>query len=412
MFRFLIIALLLLSSSSAHGMLAGGRLNAFSEGQNAFAGTINPANTVWIQDRFDLGVFWVHQRSSITNKDNRPTFPPGKVDFTYRSKNIMTGDAAILKHFDLKLGTSCFDSSISIAAYTTPSVVKLQTKMAIPSFGTTPVVIRNKTEVFSTAFSMKVHENHSLGFSVELYRFCHRRDGFQNSDNPLRSVSPGNVTNRGNDHSNGVGLSVGWRWQITKKLSFGAAWTKKSYCGRYWKYRGYQAHHGKNYIPQLAGAGFSYRFTSRIAGRLEVLWTNLGDLPNANNAVLSNGQLNRNKRGSNNSPGPGLQDATYINMGLGYKINEIASVGAGYSHRIKLRRKGSNFLSHTYILQTIYDLATLGANFNFGRHNLFLGLTYGFKNSQSGIMPAVAGGGRFSGEKQNNSLSFSWGYMY
>lgn len=398
--------------ASAYGTLAGGRPNAFSEGQNAFAGVINPANAVWIEDRFDIGGFWLHQKSSLINYDNNRAFRPGKTDLTYRTKNLFTVDFAIHKQFKAKLCSKVFDSSFSLAAYTTPSFIKLRTKEPIPSAGTTPVFLLNRTDVISAVFSFKLGSSHSIGVAIDYFLFSHRRDGFQNSDNPRRSVSPGNVTNRGKDRSSGFGFTIGWRWKITDRLDFGTAWARKSYCGQFRKYRGYEPHHAENYTPQLFGAGFRYLFSNRLAGRLEVLWSNLGNLPGANNNVLPDGSLNLHKRGSDKSPGPGLQDSTFINVGIGYKVNEMLSVGAGFSHRIKLR-KSSNFISHTYTLQTIYEALSLGANFNYKKHDVFLSATYGFKNRVTGVLPIeVAGGGRMAGERQIFSLSMSWGYKY
>lgn len=410
--KYFLILLLFGFSDTSFAVLAGGRPNAFSEGNNAFAGVVNPANAVWIADRFDLGIFGVHQKSSLNNRDNNPSFPPGKTDFTYKSRNLFTVDFAIHKQVKLMLGSKIIESSFSLAAYTMPNNVKLRTKIPLPLSGTTPLLVHKKTDVISAVFSFRVNTCHSLGFTIDYLYFSHRRNGFQNSDNPLRSVSPGHVTNNGNDHSSGIGCSIGWRWNISDKLCFGTAWTKKSFCGKFRKYRGFEPHHAKNYIPQSLGGGFSYKFTSRLAGRLEVLWSNLGNLPGANNSIIPDGSLNLNKRGSNKSPGPGLQDATFINLGMGYKINSMISLGSGFSHRINLTRKNSNILSHSYKLQTIYELLSLGANFNFDKHNLFLVYSYGFRNKVSGYMPAVVGGGKFVGEKQNMSLSLSWGYMY
>lgn len=411
MIKWLLLLNMMLISNT-YGTLAGGRLNAFSEGQNAFAGVINPANAVWVPDRVDVGVYWVHQKSTINNKDNRPAFLPGKTDLTYHAKNILTGDIAGHKHVPLCFGSGEHDCSFSLAYYSTPTVVQLKTKEPIPALGTTPFKVNNKTDVISAVFSCKLCEAHSLGISIDYLMFSHQRGGFQNSDNPLRSVSPGHVTNKGYDHSGGFGGSIGWRWNITNRLKFGTAWTRKSFCGRYRKYRGYEPHHAKNYNAQIVGGGFSYFFTNRIAGRLEMIWTNLGNLPNANSNVLPNGQLNRHKRGSKKSPGPGLQDATFINLGLGYKWNDMFSTGAGFSHRIKLHQKKSNILSHTYTMQTIYNTLSLGATCNYEKHNLFLGFTYGFKNRVSGYRPPEAGGGKFIAERQTASLSFSWGYLY
>lgn len=400
--------LLNLMSHSVYGTLAGGRPNTISGGHNAFAGVVNPANAVWIEDRFDVGAFLVHQKSSLNNLDNNPRFLPGKTNLTYKTQHLSTADIAVHKRFKVKE----HECSISVAAYTTPTYVKLRTKKPIPLIGTTPLWIEDKTQAISSIFSLELNKDHSIGCSLDYFYLSHKRNGFQNSDNPLRSVSPGHVTNNGMDHSTGFGLSLGWRWNISKTLTFGFAFVKKSYVGQYRKYRGYEPHHAKNYIPETIGAGFTYLFSKKLAGRLEVLWTDFGNLPNANNTFLPNGKLNTNKRGSNKSPGSGLQDATFINLGLGYKVNTMLSLGLGLSHRIKLARKSRYIISHNYMRQTIYDLVTFGANFNYHHHDFFLTLSHGFENRESGYMPKEIGGGKFRSKKCYDSLSIAWGYLY
>lgn len=405
-FKFIFAFLLL--QVSAYGVLAGGRPNAISGGTNAFAGVVNPANAVWIEDRFDVGFFLVHQKSTLDNRNNNPFFLPGKLNLTHKAEFLFTPDAAIHKRIKIK----GYDCSFSFAAYTTPGYLKLRTKEPIPIVGTTPILIEDKTQVYSGIFSFKLNENHSFGFSLDYFYLSHKRNGFQRSDNALRSVSPGHVTNNGMDHSGGFGFSLGWRWNISKSLAFGLAFVKKSYVGQYRKYRGYEPHHAKNYIPETIGGGFTYRFNECLAGRLEVLWTHLGNLPNSNNTILPNGRLNLNKRGSNKSPGPGLQDATFINMGIGYKVNSMLSIGAGYSHRIKLDRDSPYIISRNYVRQTIYNLVSLGADFKYHRHEFFISFSHGFENRQSGYMPLVIGGGKFISRKNYDAVSLAWGYLY
>ncbi|PJD93705.1 MAG: hypothetical protein CK425_12510 [Parachlamydia sp.] len=403
-----LIFVLNLLNSTAYGMVAGGRPNAVSGGHNAFAGVVNPANAVWIKDRFDVGFFLVHQKSSLNNQNNNPLFNPGKINLTYKTESLSTWDGAVHKGGKVN-GYEC---SISLAAYTTPSYIKARTKKPIPLIGNTPVFLEDKTQVISSIFSLKLNENHSIGFSLDYFYLSHLRKGFQHADNSRRSVSPGHVTNNGMDHSHGLGLALGWRWNINKSLTFGLAYIKKSYVGQYRKYRGYEPHHAKNYIPETIGGGFTYLFTQRIAGRLEVLWTHFGNLPNSNNTISSNGKLNTHKRGSNKSPGTGLQDATLINLGLGYKVNTMLSIGAGFSHRIRLSRKSPYIISHGYMRQITYNLATFGVNYNYHPHDFFLTLSHGFKNHQTGYMPEQLGGGKFSSMKRYNSLSIAWGYLY
>jgi hypothetical protein len=88
------------------------------------------------------------------------------------------------------------------------------------------------------------------------------------------------------------------------------------------------------------------------------------------------------------------------------------SLGAGLSHRIKLKRKSPYFISRSYTRQIIYDLVTLGANFNYHHHDFFLTLSHGFENRQSGYLPDVLGGGKFESSKRYNALSLAWGYLY
>lgn len=410
--KYALILSFLIFSQAGHATLAGGRPNAFSEAQNAFGGVVNPANAVWLANRVDVGVFWVHQKSQLDNCDDNPLFPRGKTSLTYRTQDLFTSDIAFHKHVKLQSKTKEWDTSLTLAVYTLPAYTKLRTKVPFRASGTTPIKVSYKTNVVSGVISLKLSPQHSIGISIDYLSLWHRRNGYQNSDNPLRSVSPGNVTNRGLDHSSGFGLSLGWRWKISKRLDFGAAWSKRSYCGQFRRYRGFEPHHARNYTPHIVGAGFSFRFTKKIAGRLEVLWQNLSGLPGANNNVLPDGSLNLNKRGSHKSPGPGLNDATFINMGMGYQLNSLLSIGAGFSHRIRLRRRSPLIISHSYMIQTIYNTLTLGANLNYQKHNVFVGFSYGFRNRVSGLMPRESRGGKFVGEKQNTSLSMSWGYLY
>lgn len=407
--HFLLISALFIETM-AYGVLAGGRPNTYSGGNNAFAGVVNPANAVWIADRFDIGAFWVHQKSNITNH-GAPSFPPGKTDFTYRATNLWTGDIAIHKHFNLPICSENYDCSISLAAYTLPGYAKARTKYAIPSRGTTPVQVINKTDALSAIFSIKLNSSQSIGMTIDYLYFSHKRNGFQNSDNPLRSVSPGNVTNRGLDHSSGVSINIGWRWNITEKLHFGTAWTRKGHCGQYRRYRGFEPHHAKNFNPQTVGAGFTYIFTKQLAGRIEVLWSNYGNLPGSNNSILPNGAINTNKRGSRKSPGPGLQDATFINMGLGYIINPNISLGTGYSYRFKIGNSPT-IISHSYRLQTIYQNFVLGSHLKFGKQEMFIVFSHGLRNKVSGKIPEQLGGGRLTSVKHQMSLSVSWGRTF
>lgn len=405
--KFFLLACFLALHATIYGVLVGGRPNAISQGNNAFAGVINPANAVWIDDRIDIGAFWFYQRLKINNRDNNPIFPKGETDLTYKVRNLFTSDIAIHK----KTKRHPFERSFSLATYTTPTYGKNRTKIPIPLAGTTPVKIDNKIQAISAIFSFKVHPNHSLGVSIDYFLFTYRRNGFQRSNNPLRSVSPGHVTNNGFDHSSGIGLSFGWHWNMTKKLQFGAAYAKRSCCGQYRKYRGYEPHHARNYIPQTFGAGFKYKFNTKLAAHLEVLWSNLSGLPQANNNVLGNGKLNLHKRGSDKSPGPGFQDVTIFNIAIGYKVNSILALGASLSHRIRLK-KGPIFISHSYVLQATYDILSFGANMRCKKHDIFLSVSYGFPNKVSGDMPNEIGGGRFNSRKDIAAASISWGYLY
>lgn len=392
--------------------LAGGRPNAISGGQNAFAGVVNPANALWVPDRFDVGAYWLHQKSHLNNQDNNPLFIPGKANFTYKTSNLYTFDAAIKKKFELKLGLYDWEGSVSLAFYTAPSLLKLRTKVPMPIAGTSPLRVLGRTDVISTIFALKCSSDQSVGISFDYFYLSHYRYGFQHTDNPVRSVSPGHVTNNGTDHSSGLGVSIGWRWNITPRLEFGAAWSNKCYCGQFRRYRGFEPFHAQNFNAQTFGAGIGYRFTEKLAGRIEALWINLGNTPQANDTVLSNGTLNPHKRGSNQSPSVGLRDATFLSAGMGYLFHPDFSMGVGFGYRIRAPRHSSNILVHTYMFQTVYNVLSVGANYKFNQHEFYMGYSYAFKNKVSGKMPTLLGGGRFTADKYNTLLSISYGYRY
>lgn len=398
----------LLFSPKLEGFLAGGRPNSFSGGTNAFAGIANPANAVWIPDRYDVGAYWVNQKSDLNNLDNNPLFPPGKTNTSYRANNLYSFDAAITKQIKI----TEWEGSFGIAFYFAPNRLATGTKEPIAITGTTPQAVRDTTKVLSAIFSLKLNTSHSVGFSLDYFYLSHLRNGYQNADNPERSVSPGHVTNNGTDHSGGLGLTLGWRWKITPSLDFGIAWIKKSYVGQFRKYRGFEPDHAKNFIPQTIGGGFGYRPLPKLAGRAEMLWVNSSHLPGSDLSVLPNGEFNTHKRGSKKSPGPGLQDAILLNLGLGYQFTTQLALGMGFSHRFKNSGKNRYILSHSYRSQVIYDLITLGANFKYKKHDFYLTLTHGFNNRVEGLMPTAIGGGRFTTDKSNNTAFFSWGYLY
>lgn len=406
-----LVAVLCLLSIEGYCTLAGGRPNTFSGGINAFAGVVNPANAVFVPDRVDVGAYLVHQNSTLNNKDNNPRLPPGKTDLTYKCKDLFTFDAAVNKHLPKSLFKGESDATLSLASYTLPTNTKIKTKVPFPSAGTTPIKVKNKIEALSVVFSYKINNSHAIGCSLDYFLFSHLRNGYQNSDNALRSVSPGNVTNNGMSHASGLGLALGWRWNITNRIAFGIAWTKKTYAGQYKKYRGYEPRFAENFTPETVGAGFGFKLTEKIAGRIEMLWTDYGNLPGKNNNILKNGLPNISRKGSKHSPGPGLQDATLINLGMGYKVNEALSFGAGYSHRLK-GSKSKNMLSHSYRFQTIYDIVTFGIDYKLEKHEVLLVLSKGLENKVSGHLPAFAGGGKLVTSRETASLSLSYGYQY
>src|SRR6185312_15062137 len=113
-----------------------------------------------------------------------------KLDLTHGTRNLFTADAAIHKQFKLKIGEKDVDSSFSLAAYSLPTYVKLRANKVIAFTGTTPLMISFRTDVLSAVFSFKLNSCHSIGFTIDYYYLTHRRDGYQNFDNPLKSVSP------------------------------------------------------------------------------------------------------------------------------------------------------------------------------------------------------------------------------
>jgi long-chain fatty acid transport protein len=108
----------------------------------------------------------------------------------------------------------------------------------------------------ANALAWQVDPQHAIGASLNL--------GYQSLNvkglsffGPL-SGTPNRVSNQGEDGAATAGFSLGWKWQITPELAWGAGYRSKTWTEKHREYRGLIPDGGRLELPAIWGAGLAW----------------------------------------------------------------------------------------------------------------------------------------------------------
>jgi long-chain fatty acid transport protein len=213
---------------------------------------------------------------------------------------------------------------------------------------TTPSLGVNLAQVLLTpTIVWKINQNHSLGFSPVIGHQAFRAYGlglFQ-----AFSSDPGNVTNKGDDDSWGLGARVGYQGTFGM-FSFGASATSKIYMEEFDDYSGLFAEQGDFDIPATFGGGIAVHFTPKLTVAADVTRILYGDVkaiandgPTADeffgaflnalaNPAPNPGAFVPRALGNNNGFGFGWDDVTVYKVGVNYALNSSWTLRGGFNY--------------------------------------------------------------------------------
>ncbi len=418
---FLSLSLIsLLSVSSLEGIAAGIKDAQLGSAGVAYcmdslSAALNPAVGVDVEDRFDIGVFGVYEKGDATVKDNLVLTPDGpilnpftngKFDAFYSSKWLPSVS------FGLNYNLSC-NSAIGIVVYNR-NAQKTTYKNPNLLLGNTPVGLEYINETVSPYYSYKWGRN-NFGISLNWQIARLKVDGLENFDNPLFSLAPGAVTNRGYNYSNGLGVTLGWQFHLTDNIELGFAWTPKTRMSRFGKYRGFSAEKGRVDIPERYNAGFAWRFITCATLVFEYENERWSGTPSIHN-ILQPTLLDSitNKLGSHDGSGFGWKNKNSYRFGIDYAFNEEWNFRIGFG-RVTTGVRRTQTALNVLTDDVAQNFLTGGATWQITcRDDLSLFGGVRFKNKIKGknSIPEFLGGGNVDLTETKAGVAIAWGRRY
>jgi len=375
--------------------------------QDAMAAATNPAGMALIGDRLDLGLSWA-RRDARTTLDS--SFGPYAGDYDGNdTQNFFIpefGYNAMLRSH-LSLGVSVFANGGMNTDYSdlNSKTAGIGVPVGLPAangiFGTGPAGV-DFTQLFvAPTFAMRLDHSHALGVSLLFAHQVLAVEGLQNFDNAAVSASPGNVTNKGDESSNGWGLRIGWMDRVTPVVTLGAIYQPRIRMSKLDKYRGLLAEQGGLDIPATCGIGLSVKLTPELTVAADVQRIKYSDVATFGNSGNVPTQL-----GADKGPGFGWRDQTILKLGMSYRYDKSLTLRGGLNHARQPVPSDETTLNMLAPV-TVENHATVGATWIVHNRGEFsLGYTHGFKKTLKGS--GVGEGHNISLEGDILGVAYGW----
>ena len=397
--------------SDGFGMKAKGMAGvSIALPQDALAAANNPAGMVMVGDRLDVGVDWFRPNrgadivgngaglnGSYSANDKQNFIIP---EFGY---NKMMG-------WNMSMGVSVYGNGGMNTRYKTNPFAA----GALATYGgQSPGGINLEQLFVAPTFAMKVNKSHALGVSLIFAQQRFGATGLQAfTANPMWSVSPGNITDRGNDTTTGWGLRLGWTGQLTDNVTLGATYASKIK-GKFNAYKGLFAEGGEFDIPENYGFGIAIKATPQLTVAADVKQINYSKSLSVGNPVdcffAGTCQL-----GAANGPGFNWRDTTVYKLGASYAYSKDMALRAGYSYNKQPIPNGQTFFN---ILApgVVENHLTLGMTMTLANKNeLSFAYMHAFKKDVTGANSIAMpfGGGNANLHMYEDSLGLAYGIKF
>lgn len=397
--------------TSVEAVLAGANPSSVAGPQDAFAGATNPAGIVLVGDRLDISYRLLDDHKFVEIVDNTIPTANGHYDVAAQQKKFHFGEFAINKVFKKEICCHTWEYALNFAFYT-PFYNRCSWKNAIVLAGTTPINYEQWEPVFAPMIALKINDHHSIGISLDTYMYIPKINGLENFDNPTLTVAPGFVTNKGRATTWAVTCTLGWRWQITKSLAFGFAFSPQVPFRKIHKYQGFYAKRGGVDTLNDVRAGFLYVCNPKFAIFFDVEWLNFKKTLVGNRLLDSQG--NFNILGSKDGAENGYRNQFIFLIGAGYRPFESLSLRASYIHLTQKVPRSQTFFNSA-VCSIVENILSAGGTYHFLKNwELSFLYAHGFEAKINGknSIPFNVGGGNSNLSQNFNIASIGLGYKY
>lgn len=390
-----------------NGIKAQGQAGvSIAQPQDAIAAANNPAGTVWIGDRLDMGATLFAPDRSAEIEGNGAG---ANGHYNGNAKNVfLLPEIGISKQLTDRLG-------VGLAVYGNGGMNTDYRSNPYAAYGSSGSVGVDFSQVFitpSVAYKFTERQSFGAGLNVVYQRFAAK--GLGAFANPQFSSDSTNMTDRGHDSATGVGLRLGWHGQLTDDLSVGLTWASKIKAKKFDRYAGLFANGGSFDVPENYGIGMSYKLTPRLTLGADVQEIKYGHVRSVGNDFDISSLFAGNSFGSTNGPGFGWRDISVYKFAASYALTPELTVRGGYSHADQPIPSSQTFLN---ILApgVIQDHVSLGLNWRVRPDNeLSVAYTHGFEKTVKGnnSIPQAFGGGESNLKMSQDILGVAYAWKY
>ncbi len=373
--------------------------------QDALAAATNPAGTLAVGNRVDLGLDLFAPRRSASIAGNG-----------FGADASYSGDATrgfLIPNFGYARQLNA-STAIGLAVYGNGGMNTDYASNPYARFGATGSAGVNLEQLFITpSLAYKLGENHNVGvaLNVAYQRFSAKGVGFFAGF----SGAPANVSDQGNDSSTGAGVRLGWSGKLTPTLTLGATWASKI-SGKFDKYKGLFADGGGFDIPENYGLGLALAATPDLTLAADVQSIRYSQVGSVGDSVAS--LFSGKPLGASNGPGFGWKDSSVLKLAVVQRVRSDLVLRAGVSFANQVVPAGETFFN---ILApgVVKNHLTLGGTWAAAGGGELTGFyAHGFGQTVNGVnsippgQPSAGGfgGGNANVRLQENvlGLSYAW----
>jgi long-chain fatty acid transport protein len=377
--------------------------------QDALAPATNPAGLGFIGSRADVGLLWFQPNRKSEISGNGFPGVDGSYDGNDR-KSFLIPDFGISHAFSQNwIG--------GLAVYGNGGMNTTYKTSPFTGFGGSSPAGVDLTQMFiAPTVAYKPNPNHSFGASLIFAYQVFSADGL--GPFAAGSVSPGNVTNRGDDSSTGWGLKLGWTGKVTDAVTLGVTYQTKIHMDNFGKYSGLFAEGGGFDIPETYGAGIAVKAMPKLTLAGDIQRINYGDVPSVGNPVdcFFAGTC---MLGASNGPGFGWRNTTVYKVGVSYEWSKDLTLRAGYA-TLRQPIPSNQTLFNILAPGVVEDHLTIGATWAVNNsQELTVGYVHALSKTVSGsnsippgFPPAGMGGGNANLKMHQNSLGVAYGWKF
>jgi long-chain fatty acid transport protein len=387
--------------SHGYGMKAKGRGGAsVAMIGDAFGGANNPATMAYAGDRFEIGLDLFSPSRSSERTGGVPIGLTGSVDSD--SDYFFVPEVAFNKMLreDLALGVTVYGNGGLNTNYPggqlpSPGACGPATG---PGTGFNPrpgpynllcgngrLGVDLSQLIIAPTLAWKFNPNHSIGLSPLFAYQRFQAEGLGAFG--AFSNDPANFSNRGYDDSTGWGARVGYYGALTPRIAVGATYATKISMGELDKYRGLFAEQGGFDIPSNWAVGVAFKPIDKwtvAADFMRIDYSGVKSVsnPSANLGGCLMGNASQCLGGSDGA-GFGWRSINVVKLGVEHTPTLNWTVRAGYNYSqnpIRSEDVTINILAPGVIKHRM----TLGATYQWQKHEVTGAFMYAFKNDVTG----------------------------